>query len=144
MTKKLLAILLTLIMLFAFTSCFGNKDKEGDTSTTDSLITDEDVFGETKENVTKEDKTTPDATTGKKPESSKDNLTKENVIEIYLKNKNVWILEEEYVYGQQYFFIDLDFDGIYEIASIFCEGTGLYSRTAFYKIDKNTGKVYKK
>ncbi len=143
MSKKFVAIVLTLAMLFTLTSCFGKKDdaeEKDDVLITEETISEEDVFVSEKEE-TKEDKTTPDATKTEKPKPENGELTQADIIDIYLKNKNVWILEEEYIYGQQYFFIDLDFDGVLELVSIFNEGSGLYSRTAFYKIDKNTKNV---
>lgn len=70
-------------------------------------------------------------------------LSVESAVEIYFQNMDVWVESPEKTpmssYG--YCLLDLDFDGVLELITSVCDGSGRYSTNRIYKIDPKEGKV---
>ncbi len=71
-----------------------------------------------------------------KLEKIKSALSPESAVEIYLKNKDVWMINPEYrpMNGYGYSFIDLDFDGTLELISSISDGSARMAANNYYKI----------
>lgn len=72
-------------------------------------------------------------------------LSPESAVNIYLKNKSVWMAYPEYfpMNGYSYGFLDLDFDGNLELICNINDGSGRYSYNTYYQINKSDYTVSK-
>lgn len=70
-------------------------------------------------------------------------ITPEKAIDIYMANKDKWMLTSSYgsMENSSYGFLDLDFDGTLELAVNNISGTGIYSKNTYYKINQDTQTV---
>lgn len=64
-------------------------------------------------------------------------ISPESAVEIYMANKSVWMKSPEYspMYGYGYCLLDLNFDGVLELISSVCDGSGRFSYNKFYRIN---------
>ena len=74
-------------------------------------------------------------------------ITPEEAVDIFYNNMSVWYTSSSDLYGPdegvKYVFLDLDFDGINELAVSTTVGSELTTDNTFYKIDKATKTVKK-
>lgn len=70
-------------------------------------------------------------------------ITPEKAVDIYMENKDKWMLTAPYgsMNNSSYGFLDVDFDGILELAVNSKSGTGSYSQNTYYKINQDTQTV---
>ena len=83
------------------------------------------------------------------PSSSKDlALTPEEAVDIYMANKDMWMISEDNFiyddpvpYSAGYVLIDLDFDGVLELLTNECVGRVASSENHYYRIDLSSRNV---
>lgn len=70
-------------------------------------------------------------------------LSPESAVDIYMANKSTWMENPEYspMHGYGYCLLDLDFDGVLELISSVCDGSGRYSYNKFYKINIKSSSI---
>lgn len=59
----------------------------------------------------------------------------EAVVKVFMDNIDVWKSTVESTEWYGYLFLDLDFDGVLELVSTVCRGTGFFSENRYYKAD---------
>ncbi len=72
-----------------------------------------------------------------------ESLTAEEAANIYLSESDAWMYngESQPLNGHGYCLIDLDFDGVLELITSVCDGSGRYSYNTFYTINLQTRRV---
>lgn len=65
----------------------------------------------------------------------------EAVVKVFMDNIDVWKSTVESTEWYGYLFLDLDFDGVLELVSTVCRGTGFFSENRYYKADMQTKTV---
>ena len=70
-------------------------------------------------------------------------LSPESAVDIYMANKSIWMENSEYspMHGYGYCLLDLDFDGVLELISSVCDGSGRYSYNKFYRINIKSSSI---
>ena len=70
-------------------------------------------------------------------------LSPESAVDIYMANKSIWMENPEYspMNGYGYCLLDLDFDGVLELISSVCDGSGRYSYNKFYRINIKSSSI---
>lgn len=70
-------------------------------------------------------------------------LSPESAVDIYMANKSIWMENPEYslMHGYGYCLLDLDFDGVLELISSVCDGSGRYSYNKFYRINIKSSSI---
>lgn len=81
----------------------------------------------------------------KEPTEGAPTLSPEEAVSIYMENLEAWEFKEDYfpMNGYAYCLIDLDFDGVLELITSVCDGSGRYSYNEYYKINTQTRKLEK-
>ena len=150
-TKRIsaLALLLTAIMLFSaiLAACGNTSTKNDSAKQTESKkagsIADTETAAEPETAAESETAAKPETTAAQSDSVKEDDpaglaLTPEEAVDIYMANKDVWRSEFEMfsgMYGDGYFFWDLDFDGVLELITHLCDGTMRSSWNHYYTID---------
>ena len=70
-------------------------------------------------------------------------LSPESAVDIYMANKSVWMENPEYspMHGYGYCLLDLNFDGVLELISSVCDGSGRFSYNKFYRINIKSSSI---
>lgn len=111
--KKIISFVLVLVLtLSVFCGCSSSENKT-DTQTEATEATTE------PQNLPTHSKATSD----------------EAVVKVFMDNIDVWKSTVESTEWYGYLFLDLDFDGVLELVSTVCRGTGFFSENKYYKAD---------
>ena len=85
--------------------------------------------------------TTEEATEPETPPSHTNTKEPKDIVKIYMDNIDVWKANAESTEWYGYLFLDLDFDGVLELVSSVCRGTGFFSENKYYKANLDTNTV---
>ena len=117
--KKIISFVLVLVLtLSVFCGCSSSENKT-DTQTEATEATTE------PQNLPTHSKATSD----------------EAVVKVFMDNIDVWKSTVESTEWYGYLFLDLDFDGVLELVSTVCRGTGFFSENKYYKANLDTNTV---
>ncbi len=99
-----------------------------------------DAVGVTNTSSPKRNNNSNTETTQNKPAVA---LTAEQAVDIYMSDIDVWMKNSDYspMYGYNYFFLDLNFDGVLELIVNSTDGTARQSYNRYFTINTETNKV---
>lgn len=131
--KKALSLILVLVAIMGLCACgmpegigFTFPPEYNTQPTTSPAV-------ETKPQIKTEPTTETQAPTVPESEAV---LSPESAVQIYLDAVDNWILEDKmYMSGYRYLFLDLNFDGVLELITSSCDGSGKYSSNHYYTIN---------
>lgn len=135
--KKLISVLL-IIIIVSVCGCLAGC---GENLSADTY---EQVEAYIEDMVSEDDSkaaTKPESTTEAKPVWP---IEDGEAVDIFMKNKDMWFIDKDSVFVASYCygFLDFDFDGVCELVTSVCEGSGKFSRNHYYRIDPENLTVY--